>query len=529
MKKALLALVIVLVTVLAVTTGCQRKAAAPSGPTQLTVEIFDRGMDGGRSMAYDNAWTDWIKAKVLADLNIEVTFIPVGRWSENTDIVNMMASAGAPDLCYTYNTDMITNFRLQGGILDLTPYIEQYLPDMKRLLGADPALQGQDLIYRDKDPATGRVYSVPSVVVNVAQRNLFIRKDWLDILGLPLPTTTAQFHSALVAFRDNADRLPGSGGRSNIVPFGQDSDARWGFSPIINAFFDPNISDRDFWIHYFSDRPIAMPGYKEALRMINEWYNEGLIYRDFPLMRVADDFFNMLKSGRVGAYGGNWDHPYRADNAIQTDLQRNVPGAQFVPIDCIQSSNGVTRKLISDKPGLRIFVPAFAKNPIGALQYLNWLSKPENYNFLQIGTPGVNHEIVNGVPSAIARPAGDPWIMNSSNNIDMTIPMNGIELGSAELNARVLALGYANIAPEVIVNAYAISTRNGFAPVVYQAVTELGAVYGQTLNDKADAMIAQAVIARTADFDRTWDAGMRDYLQSGAQEVMDERSRLWPR
>ena len=273
MKKVLLALVIVMITILAVTTGCQKKAEAPSGPSQLTVEIFDRGMDGGRSMAYNNAWTDWIKAKVLTDLNIEVTFVPVGRWSENTDIINMMASSSAPDLCYTYNTDMITNFKLQGGIFDLTHYIDQYLPDMKKLLGADPALQGQDLIYRDRDPVTGRVFSVPSVVVNVAQRNLFIRKDWLDILGLPLPTTTEQFHAALIAFRDNADRLPGSGGRNTIVPYGQDSDARWGFSPIVHAFFDPNISDRDFWINYFSDRPITMPGYKDGLRMMNQWYN----------------------------------------------------------------------------------------------------------------------------------------------------------------------------------------------------------------------------------------------------------------
>jgi len=529
MKKILLALVIVLMAVLAV-TGCKKQTpAGPVGGGAITVEIFDRGMDGGRSNAADNAWTKWIQQKVKADLNLDVTFIPVGRWSENTDIVNLMASGSAPDLCYTYNLEMISQFRQMGGILDLAPYIDQYLPDFKRLLGADPALQGQDLVYRDRDPATRSVYSVPSVVINNPQRNIFIRKDWLDILGLPLPATTQQFYDALVAFRDNADRLPGSGGRSRVIPFGQDSDARWGFAQVVYAYFNINQSDRDFWIQNFSDRPITVDGYKEGLRLINRWFNEGLIYNDFPLMTVADDFFNLLKTGRVGAYSGNWDHPFRTDNNINGDLARNVSGAQFVPVDPIQASDGITRKFVSDKPGLRIFIPSNSANPTGALQYLNWLSKFENYNFLQTGQAGINHNMVGGVPQIIAAPAGHEWIQNSANNIDMTIPMNGIELGSPEMNARVLALGYSGTSPDLIVEAFRMSTVNGRAPVVYQAVTTLDGVYGQTLRDKADALIAQAVRATTAQFDSVWDAGMRDYLQSGAQEIMDERARLWPR
>ena len=105
--------------------------------------------------------------------------------------------------------------------------------------------------------------------------------------------------------------------------------------------------------------------------------------------------------------------------------------------------------------------------------------------------------------------------------------MNGVEMGSPELNARVLAFGYGNTPPETIVNANALSIINGKAPVVYQAATTKDGIYNQALADKADALIAQAVIARPADFDRVWDAGIRDWLQSGAQEVMDERASLW--
>jgi putative aldouronate transport system substrate-binding protein len=517
MKRLVLALFALMAAMALVFTGCNKE------PKQLTVEIFDRGTDGGRSLAHDNAWTAWIKEKVKADLNIDVTFIPVGRWSENTDIVNLMASSSAPDLCYTYNAGMIQEFRTQGGILNLAPFINSHLPDLKKLLGADPAIPGKDFIYRNADPQTGHIYSIPSYRVALAQRNIFIRKDWLDTLGIPVPRTTNEFYNALKLFRE---RDPGRVGANRVIPFGQNSDARWGLASIINPSIDPNISDRDRWVRTVAERPILLPGYKEGVRMLNQWFNEGLIHRDFPLITTADDFYNLMKSGAIGAFAQNWDLPYRQDYKILEELRRNVPGADFIPIDCIQSTDGVTHKDMYDKAGLQIFIPSFTKNRDAALRYLNWLAKPENYRFLQVGQEGVNHTIIDGIPNTVGRPAGDPWFMNSGNNIDYTMPMNGVEMGSDELNARVLALSYGSIPAEVIVNAYTTSINNGRAQPVYQATTTINQ-YNQTLQEKADDLLAQAVTCRPQDFDRIWDAGIADWLASGAQEVLDERASLY--
>ena len=519
-------MVIILMTAALVFASGVGQQAAQSGPQKITVEIFDRGTDGGRSQANNNEWTRWIQEKVKKDLNLDVEFFPVGRWSEDTDIVNLMASGSAPDLCYTYNTAMISNFRDQGGIVDVTPFIDRLLPDMKKLLGKDPAIQGQDFIYRDRDPNTGRQFSIPSYVIEerLAQRNIFIRKDWLDKLGLPLPKTTQDFHDALVAFRD---RDPGNVGRNNVIPFGQDRDARWGFAPIANAYIDPKLSDRDQWINGWGRANVLLPGYKEGMRVINQWYNEGLIHRDFPLLAITDDYYNLLKTGTVGAFAANWDIPWRTDYKIAEELAFNVPGAQFVPVDCIQSPDGLTHKTISDKPGLRIYVPTFSKKQENALRYLNWLSLYDNFHFLQVGLEGVNHEMVNGVPRTLTTPPNHPWFQNSQNNIDYVMPINGVEMLNSDLNARVLALSYGNTPVETIVNALNLSVANGRAPVVYPATTTKEGIYGQTLSDKVDFLIAQATVASPADFDRIWDAGIRDYLSSGAQEVVDERASLW--
>jgi len=110
----------------------------------------------------------------------------------------------------------------------------------------------------------------------------------------------------------------------------------------------------------------------------------------------------------------------------------------------------------------------------------------------------------------------------------MTIPMNGVDLQDAEKNARFTALGYGDTPAEKIVNAYTLATTNGRVWVpVYQAVTAKDGVYGTALVEKTNPLISQAIVARPADFDRVWDAGIADYLASGGQEIMDERASLW--
>jgi len=520
MRKFWLVLVIFMMASALVFAGGGNQRTTTGGGA-ITVEVFDRGTDGGRSLAYDNAWTNWIKNKVKADLNLDVTFVPVGRWSENTDIVNLMASQSAPDLCYTYAGDMVANFRDQGGILNLAPYIDQYLPDLKRLLGADPAISGKDFIYRQQDQTTGAIYSIQSARVALAQRNIFIRKDWLAALNLPMPTTIQQFYTTLVAFRDNASRLPGNLTSARVVPYGQNDDARWGLRDLIRNYITPQ-NDRERWVYSIHERDVMMPGFKEGVREMNKWYNERLIYQDFPLMSTADDFYNQMKSGVVGAFSQNWDLPYRQDYIINQELARNVPGAEFVPVDL-----NLNNREMMDKAGLHMFIPSFSKNPIGALQYLNWLSKPENYRFLQIGELNVNHVMRDGAPNIFAMPANHPWIQNSAQNIDLTMPLNGVQMGNDELNARVLALSYGSTPPQTIVDAYAISTKNARAGAVRQVTTTVNQ-YSQTLQDKADALLAQAIRATPAQFDSVFDTAYRDWLSSGAQEVYNERARLWP-
>ena len=47
--------------------------------------------------------------------------------------------------------------------------------------------------------------------------------------------------------------------------------------------------------------------------------------------------------------------------------------------------------------------------------------------------------------------------------------------------------------------------------------------YMQTLTDKAYVLMAAAITARSADFDRVWESELAGWLASGGQAVVDER------
>jgi putative aldouronate transport system substrate-binding protein len=142
--------------------GGQQAQGTSSGPVKLTVEIFDRGTDGGKTDPTSNKWTQWIREKLLKDENIDVTFVAVPRWTEIEALVNLFASNSAPDVCYTYLSENIQNWADQGGLFDLSPHINTTLKDPNDFLGPDATIPGKRMIERNVNLSTGNIFSIPA-------------------------------------------------------------------------------------------------------------------------------------------------------------------------------------------------------------------------------------------------------------------------------------------------------------------------------------------------------------------------------
>jgi putative aldouronate transport system substrate-binding protein len=496
----------------------------PSGgqtgrPVEITVEVFDRGTEGGKSNPTDNNYTRWIKEKLLKDENISLTFVAVPRNDEIPALNNMMAAGTAPDICFTYTPSLIDSYRDQGGLAELSSYVDSpVLRDLKAFLGPDPGLPGRDLIRRYEDRTTNELYAIPAKRVDVASGITFIRKDWLDKLGLPIPGSAQEFYDTLAAFKE---KDPGNLGRERVIPYSMLTFNFPSGALIVDSFVDPKLSEKERWIN----SGILAPGAKEGYRFLNKMYNAGLIDRDFPLYNNDAEWYNVIKSGAVGSFMELWQRPISQDNRILAMLKENIPGAELIAIDPFKNADGITLKASYDVTGVLTMIPKSSKNPEAALRYLNWLARFENMNFLQIGPEGITHDVVDGLP--LVKPASGGWIMNSANNMDYTIPVNGLDLGDPEKNSRVFAFSYPDSTPEWIINARSLAIKNArpepFVPVTLTA----GLPYVQTLADKNRTIIATVITANPADFDRVWNASLADYLASGGQAIMDEKRAKW--
>jgi putative aldouronate transport system substrate-binding protein len=522
MKKCIAVLCVLFLAGAMAFAGGQSQRGAGSGspkgqPVQINVEVFDRGTDGGRSDVTTNNWTSWIQEKLLKEENIAVTFVAVSRWDEVPSLNNLMAAGNAPDVCLTYDGNLIVNYRDLGGLYDMQPNIERLMPDLKRFLGPDSSLPGKDLIYRNQDTETKQVFSIPARRMNVAMDGTFIRKDWLDKLGLAIPKTTQEFYDTMLAFKE---KDPGGVGKEKMMPFTLLSNFHMGVDTIPDSFVDPNLSRKDMWINEIAGRRYLWPGYKEGIRFMNKMYNAGLINRDFPLNTAAQDLERDVKSGLAGCYIRDWDHAYRDSPGIYQDLVKNIPTAELVPIDPFTNSRGVATRRAHDPAGVNFFIPAFSKNPEAAMRYVNWLSRDENKRFLQIGPEGVTHDIVSGVPKL--KPAAGLWIQNSPQNLDYTISVNGLDVGDPELNIKVLANSYT-VPAHLIIDAYNMATKNTWNIPVIPVTLSAAGPYAATLADKGNQLITEAITCAPGQFDRVWDAGIADWMASGGQVILEER------
>ena len=490
----------------------------------ITVEVYDRGIDGGSDVT-NNMYTEYIKKGMLEDHNVEVEFVAVPRWTEVEQINNLLAAGTAPDLCVTYDLPTIKTYSAMGGVCDMSELVETYKDDLPNLWN----WLTETNIYWDKDPATGELYDIETKLANQNRTNCFVRRDWLDKLGLEAPTTKEEFYNMLCAFRDNAETLLGDDA-DKMIPFSVSYDVGWRASTLIESFLDPEMSDKEFYVNGFDDRKLTENGVRDAIELLNTWYNEGLMWKDFALYTAGDTTEDdMMKAGYVGAFIHNWDYPYRnGADSIQANLQRLVgEDAAYVAIDPFEDKNGTHTKWIAGPIDRKVFFPITNQEPLACLLYLDWLSVPEHLEYLQIGDEGVTHEKLESGAVKIIAATGDA-IQNSGFNIDYTLTCNGLHLVDDEQTALSIAYSYAEVDPELveIANAVAkVDTREGKNANCGTIEAENGMT--ETLNSKRDILLDTSVSAAPDAFAATYDNAMADYLGSGGQAIMDERAQKW--
>ncbi len=527
-------------------TADTQDADPPAGPTepegvengrftetrQITVEMFER--EGMPVPNDDNPYIQFIKEGMLRDHNVEVEFQLVQRFSEQDILPQWIAANEVPDISYTYNKAAVDDFALQGGVLDLVPLLEEYAPYVEDVVN----LLGEDLVYWDLDPNTGALYTMKTGKFNDAHQKTYVREDWLAALDMDPPSTLEEFETYLRAAKENAADLPGAPG-ADIIPYIITSDVGWTVLDLTESKIKSDMTDKEKYIWGWDDRLTMYPGFKDAIKIVNGWYNEGLLWTDFALYPVGDAVTpnNLTKTGVVGAMTQNVDVPYRrgGDFDIQYTLQQNpdTPNAAYIPVATFPNADGNYYKLWDGliSPDRNIFLPATNDEPLASLMYINWISKWDNLFFLMCGPEDIGHIVhEDGSIETVNPPEGDPYVRSSSFNIDMTMTVNnsGPFLPDKDLTVLSMAYAFSEIDPKYIVqmldiSPYTIDIRKNASAGVIAAEGE----FGTALRETRDAFLAQAVTANVDDFDSVFDAGLENYMATGGQQIIDERIAAW--
>jgi len=175
-------------------------------------------------------------------------------------------------------------------------WIEEYMPAMWTALSG---LYGDKEAIRKELSVNGEVYCIPYVNdTAMVSWNTAIRNDWLEAVGLEMPTTVEEYGEVLRAFTEDdpdGDGLDDTYGASGWSYSMWNVPAAYGTSEELSFW---KQDDGSFITNANADN------YREFLRTVSEWYQNGWLDPE----SITDDrsaIRNKLANGTIGVYCDN--------------------------------------------------------------------------------------------------------------------------------------------------------------------------------------------------------------------------------
>ncbi|RIX52657.1 extracellular solute-binding protein [Paenibacillus nanensis] len=270
----------------------------------------------------------------------------------------------------------------QGYILPLNDVIDRYAPNFKRVLEENPDIDkmvktdsGVYYAFPFIRSEQGRVYGGP-----------IVRKDWLDELGLSVPTTIEEWHAALKAFKEKKGAQSPLTLRTLFL-----GERTAGFAGAFGVMGNFYVEDGQVKYGYLE------PGYRDYLKTMSEWYDEGLIDRDYALLDL-ETVDKKMTTGISGATIG-W-HAYIEKYNLAAST--NGSGARYTAAPYPTLNEGEIPKfgqLDNAYPGTSsAAIKATTKNLEAAVRWLDYAYSEEGVMLNTFGIEGVTYTMEDGKP-----------------------------------------------------------------------------------------------------------------------------------
>ncbi|WP_308636503.1 extracellular solute-binding protein [Paenibacillus silvisoli] len=220
----------------------------------------------------------------------------------------------------------------------------------------------------DEVTVDGKIMAIPGANIGGGHNILWVRKDWLDKLGLQPPKTIDDIIAVAKAF---IEKDPGGNGAGKTIGIPSNSNLVGHYNdglildPIFNlygAFPTQWIKDTSGNIVYGS----VQPEMKTALAKLAEMYKDGLIDEQFAIRKVEDSHA-LLASGKAGLYFGPW---WAAYFPLQ-DSVKNNPKADWKPYNAPLDADGKYNTYKQDMLAPMLVVRKGFEHPEAIVKVLN--------------------------------------------------------------------------------------------------------------------------------------------------------------
>lgn len=301
--------------------------AVAEEPVEIT--YFRQELNRNAAAYYsETAWFQELENR----LNIKLTILgPASSDDYNTAVNAMLVSGEYPDLLY-FDWTQYSGGALAGvedGVIVPISEIPEYKEKVPNWF---KVIEENDEVRRAVTQDDGSIVTFCHWEPNIARSAYWgyaIRKDWLDRLGLAVPTTVDEAYAVLKAFKEQDAN--GNGDPNDEIPF---SCCNWwgtahpGFDTLAAAFSlkvnvmyrDPQAGKITYWTEYNNGE-----NFKAYVETMRKWYEEGLIDEEFVSQKY-DGWTAKITGDKVGMFFCFPDSVGSWEDSIKQTLKDNAYG-----------------------------------------------------------------------------------------------------------------------------------------------------------------------------------------------------------
>ncbi|MGZ9585629.1 extracellular solute-binding protein [Paenibacillus marinisediminis] len=326
---------------------------------QVTITLGRQGVAGNNLPAGDTLENNQFLKYVEDKLNVKIKYeFSVDDGEAYKQKVNLaITSTSIPDVMVVDETQF-RKLTESDMLEDLTEaYEKSASPLIKEYYNS---FDGRVL---DSVKIDGKLMALPDTNLAGNHQLLWVRKDWLDKVGMQPPSTLDEVTAAAKAFVDQ--QLGGEGtvgltGDPNLYMDG----AFFTLDPIFavyGSFPQQWVKDSSGEITNGS----IMPETKEALGKLREMYAEGLIDKEF-VTRKWNDNATLVASGKTGMVFAPWFAGWMLSDSVKND-----PTAEWIPLTAPMDENGKRNLLLSKPSGQYLVVRKGYEHPEAVVKALS--------------------------------------------------------------------------------------------------------------------------------------------------------------